>query len=89
MNQTNLISEMSKKLILIENRGTSRKPVWVLTMNKQQLAIFSYTLAILQLYFSYTLVINISNNGKCGARTEKGAVYVAKKNEQKSNRKKI
>lgn len=28
----NLISEMSKKLNLIENRGTSRKPVWVLTM---------------------------------------------------------
>jgi hypothetical protein len=32
MNQTNRISEMSKKLNLIENRGTSRKPVWVLTM---------------------------------------------------------
>jgi len=31
MNQTNLISEMSKKLNLIENKGTSRKPVWVLT----------------------------------------------------------
>ena len=30
----NLISEMSKKLNLIENRGTSRKPEWVLTMNK-------------------------------------------------------
>jgi ATP-dependent DNA helicase RecG len=28
----NLISEMSKKFNLIENRGTSRKPVWVLTM---------------------------------------------------------
>ena len=32
MNQTKLIYEMSKKLNLIENRGTSRKPVWVLTM---------------------------------------------------------
>jgi ATP-dependent DNA helicase RecG len=28
----NLIYEMSKKLNVIENRGTSRKPVWVLTM---------------------------------------------------------
>jgi hypothetical protein len=34
MNQTKLISEMSKKSNLIENRGTSKKAVWVLTMNK-------------------------------------------------------
>ena len=34
MNQTNLIYEMSKTFNLIENRGTSRKPVWVLTMNE-------------------------------------------------------
>lgn len=30
----NLISEMSKKLNLIENRGSRKKPVWVLTMNE-------------------------------------------------------
>jgi hypothetical protein len=36
MNQTKWKNEMSKKsnLILIENRGTSRKPVWVLTMKE-------------------------------------------------------
>ena len=32
MNQTKLRNEMSKKLNLIENRGSRKKPVWVLTM---------------------------------------------------------